>query len=208
MTSHAATVQIEAALLERSPERAKGYPIAAAKSSSRGPKPVKSGWYPDLAVVQLFRICLPSLFRTETPLPKPTKGWKSSQQLRAVYSILYLAKNPLIAGFSPFIHHEHGYPICFHHHQPSTHLHSSSYADEQSLSPQQRTQSCHSGVPQRLQLYFTTAVGWLKLSLQRLSNTINVLQHHCDIHGRKYVQHVGHRKDKLWWRLVPIVPVI
>jgi len=208
MTSHAATVQIEAALLERSPERAKGYPIAAAKSSSRGPKPVKSGWYPDLAVVQLFRICLPSLFRTETPLPKPTKGWKSSQQLRAVYSILYLAKNPLIAGFSPFIHHEHGYPICFHHHQPSTHLHSSSYADEQSLSPQQRTQSCHSGVPQRLQLYFTTAVGWLKLSLQRLSNTINILQHHCDIHGRKYVQHVDHRKRNPRRRLVSVVPIV
>src|SRR5277367_2620015 len=131
-------------------------------SSFRGPKAVKSGWYPDLAVVQLFRICLPSLFRTETPLPKATKEWKSSQQLRAVYSIFYFAKNPLIAEFSPFIHREHGYPTCFYHHQPSTHLHSSSYADEQSLSPQQPTQSCHSGVSQRLQLYFTTAVGWLK----------------------------------------------
>jgi hypothetical protein len=200
MTSHATTVLIEAP----SPERAKGYPIGAPKSSFRGPKAVKSGWYPDLAV-KLFGVCLPSLFRTETPLPKATKGWKSPQQLRAVYSIFYFAKNPLIPGF---IHREHGYPIRFHHHQPSTYLHSSSYANEQSLSSQQSTQSCHSGAPQRLQLYFTTAVGWLKLSLQRLSNTINVLQHHCDIHGRKYVQHVGHREHNLRRRLVPVVPII
>jgi hypothetical protein len=163
---------------------------------------------PDLAVVQLFGICLPSLFRTETPLPKATKGWKSSQQFCAVYSIFYFARNPLIAGFSPFIHRKHGYPICFHHHQPSTHLYSSSYADEQPLSPQQPTQSCHSGAPQRLQLYFTTAVGWLKLSLQRLSNTINVLRHHCNIHSRKYVQHVGHREHNPWRRIVPVVPII
>jgi hypothetical protein len=136
------------------------------------------------------------------------KGYKrmevASTASRCLQHFL-LCKNPLIPGF---IHRQHGYPTRFHHHQPSTYLHSSSYADEQSLSSQQSTQSCHSGAPQRLQLYFTTAVGWLKLSLQRLSNTINVLQRHCDIRGRKYVQHVGHREHNLRRRLVPVVPVI
>src|SRR2546421_7411767 len=93
MTSHATTVLIEATLLEPSPERGKGYAIGAPKSSFRGPKAVKSGWHPDLAVVQLFRICLPSLFRTETPLPKPTKGWVISTASRCLRHFLLCKKS-------------------------------------------------------------------------------------------------------------------
>lgn len=156
----------------------------------------------------LLGICLPPLFRAEAPSPKGYKRMEVVSTASCCLQHLLLCKDPLIAAFSPFIYCEHGYPVCFHRHQPSTHLRSSSYANEQSLSYQQPTQSCHSRVPQRLQLYFTTAGGWLKLSLQRLSNAINVLQHHCDIHGRRYVQHVSRRELNPWRRLVPVVPII
>src|SRR5271156_5635200 len=118
------TVLIEAALLEPSPERA------------RRPQKLVQRLVPrprSYAAVQN----MPAFsFSNRNAIAKATKEWKSSQQFRAVYSIFYFAKNPLIAEFSPFIHREHGYPICLYHHQPSTYLHSSSYADEQSLSPQ------------------------------------------------------------------------
>ena len=158
MTSHATTghpVLIEAALLDPVLNDLRGCLIGAPKGSLQRPQSCQK------RLVRrprsyLLGICLPPLFRTEAPSPK---GYKRMEVVLAVSRCLQhllLCKNPLIAAFSPFIHRKHGYPVCFHRHQPSTHLRPSSYADEQSLSYQQPTQSCHSRVPQGLQLHLTT----------------------------------------------------
>lgn len=115
---------------------------------------VKSGWFPDSQFCSSSTFaCL--LVSISERLTMATKRWRVSVQLHAVYHLFCFAINSGTRA-RPFIYRCYGVLTSPYHPQSPALARSRSYADEQPLPHQQPTQSCHSRVPQGLQLHLTT----------------------------------------------------